>query len=69
MGSDEMVTVHLCFLYQTDDAILVNNDGNLKEGVWLPKSQIDWYDDPHPRGTMIDVVVPRWLLEKKGLEI
>ena len=46
---------------------MVNDDGNLKTGVWLPKSQIGWEADEYARGTMITVTAPEWLLEAKGL--
>ena len=65
--SNEKVEIEVTFLHQTPSAILVNDDGNLEDGVWLPKSQIGWEDDDYPRGTKITITAPQWLLEKKGL--
>ena len=67
MSKNDQHEIEVTFLYQTENAILVNDDGNLKTGVWLPKSQIGWEADEYPRGTMITVTAPEWLLEAKGL--
>ena len=67
MSKDERVEIEVTFLHQTDGAILVNIDGNLKDGEWLPKSQIGWENDEYARGTTITVTAPEWLLEAKGL--
>lgn len=47
-------------LYETPEAILCK-DG--KNEFWLPKSKIEW----ERRGRKVDVVVPAWLAEQKGL--
>lgn len=62
-----MEEVEVCFLHQTANAILVNITGNLQGGSWLPKSQIKWEDEDYPRGTMITISAPEWLLEQEGL--
>ena len=57
------MNVNVYFLHQTDRAILVNNDGG-DEGVWLPKSQIDWDDNVEPsRGEQITLTAPRMVTE------
>lgn len=52
------------FLQETEDAILLGIDG---DAVWLPKSQIE-YDKDHERGEYMEVEVPDWLCEQKGLD-
>lgn len=49
------------FLQETDEAILLDVDG---DEVWLPKSQIEFDGE---RGDYIEVEVPDWLCEQKGL--
>lgn len=54
------------FLYESDLAILVDFDGE-SDGVWLPKSKIEYDDGDYERGDPITVAVPLWLAEDKGL--
>lgn len=49
-------------LHETDDAILVEKDPD----IWLPKSKIE-YDETASTGDTIDVEVPEWLAEDRGL--
>jgi hypothetical protein len=67
VSKNDQHEIEVCFLHQTENAILVNDDGNLKDGVWLPKSQIGWEADEYARGEMITVTAPEWLLKAKGL--
>lgn len=67
MSKNDMEEIEVTFLHQTDAAILVSDDGNLDDGVWLPKSQIGWEDEVYARGTQITITAPVWLLEDKGL--
>ncbi len=48
---------------ETDRAILLEVD---VDEHWLPKSQIDWTEDAEP-GEEIDVEVPEWLADERGL--
>lgn len=48
-------------LKETEEAILLDVDG---DEVWLPKSQIEFDGE---RGDYIEVEVPDWLSEQKGL--
>ena len=52
------------FAQETEDAILLKVDG---DDVWLPKSQIE-YDESTERCTYMEVAVPDWLCEQKGLD-
>jgi hypothetical protein len=55
--------------FETDKAFLVSEDNENDNGVWLPKSQIDWVEDAQQRrkGYRTTFYVPMWLCEKKGL--
>lgn len=52
------------FLQETEDAILLEVDG---DSIWLPKSQIE-YDESTERGDYMEVAVPDWLCDQKGLD-
>jgi hypothetical protein len=52
--------------HETDAAILVSDDGEEKNAVWLPKSQIEWTMKDHKTQTVV-VDCPAWLAEEKGL--
>jgi hypothetical protein len=65
MGVDT-VTLMLDILRETEAAFLVS-DGDRE--VWLPKSQIGNADELEGVNCMedIEVIVPEWLAEEKGL--
>lgn len=54
------------FVTHTAKAILIDIDGQ-KE--WFPLSQVDVHDDPEELepGDEITILVPVWLLRKRGL--
>ena len=65
MKSD-VVDVEMYLIAQTERAILVNEDeNNSGQGVWLPKSKVE-FDDVTP-GTVTTVTLPEWLALEKGL--
>jgi hypothetical protein len=47
-------------------AILVSDDGDEDNAVWLPRSQIE-YDRNAAVGDEITMTMPEWLAEDKGL--
>jgi len=52
---------------ESDRAICVNA-GTGEKDFWLPKSQIAYADhEEHGSGEVLDVEVPEWLAEEKGL--
>jgi hypothetical protein len=55
----------MVFQAATDRAICVREDED-GEDIWLPQSQIQWDRDAE-RGEEIEIIVPEWLLENKGL--
>ncbi len=52
--------------HQTDAAILVSDDGEEKNAVWLPKSQVEW-EMKAVKTQTVTVDVPEWLAIEKGL--
>jgi hypothetical protein len=47
-------------------AILVSDDGDEDNAVWLPRSQIE-YDEKARKGDVITVTLHEWLAKDKGL--
>lgn len=66
---DKTEPVEVIFHKQTEAAILVSDDGDKENAVWLPKSQIEGWDEEEDiqDGDELELVVPMWLLKKKGL--
>lgn len=50
--------------HETDRAILVSDDGDAANGVWLPKSVIEF--EKIGKGRVI-VTLPEWLAVERGL--
>lgn len=51
--------------HETGAAVLVSDDGEEKNAVWLPRSQIEI--EQTREGRTIIVTVPEWLAMDKGL--
>lgn len=56
----ELVDLAVILKLETEKAYLVDGSG---ENVWLPKSQVEYYDD----GKGGIVTMPYWLAYEKGL--
>ena len=63
MKSD-LLDVTMQLHYRTDRAILVSDDGDKENAVWLPLSQVEVL--PKNDG-MVEVTMPEWLAVEKGL--
>ena len=61
---DEIESFIFKFVTETDGAILVEDDTGK---YWLPKSVIEYDDRCFEKGDAIEVDVPGWLAEEKGL--
>ena len=59
----KMITVYAEILQETDDAILVRCDEDA-DGVWLPKSQINY--DGERGDESVEIEIPDWLADEKG---
>lgn len=61
---DLMLHVH----HETKAALLVSDDGEEDNAVWVPKSQVRYEDDlPVPVGQDGVITVPVWLARDKEL--
>jgi hypothetical protein len=58
------ISVHLHF--ETDGAILVSDDGNRSQALWLPKSQITM-PTRYSVNASITIEIQEWLAIDKGL--
>jgi hypothetical protein len=67
MRKSDILTFSLYMEAETDLAIGVTPLPDGKGMVWLPKSQIE-YDGTSTIGERVDVQLPRWLADAKGLE-
>ena len=63
MKSD-LIDVTMQLHHRTDRAILVSDDGDKDNAVWLPLSQVEVL--PKNDG-MVEVTMPEWLAVEKGL--
>lgn len=50
---------------RTEKAILVSDDGDKDQAVWLPLSQVTVHDTD--KSFIRDLVLPEWLARDKGL--
>ncbi len=57
--------MRLFFHGETDDTIKVSVDGDADKGVWLPKSQIDYYLQS---SEVVHVNLPERLVLENGLD-
>lgn len=64
MKSD-IVDIACCRHAETAKAILVSDDDNRDNAVWLPKSQVEIENDGH--ANFVTVTLPEWLAVEKGL--
>ena len=68
-GNSDLVDI-LCHQHaESKLAILVSDDGNEKNAVWIPKSQVEIAPNPAVGGSraIVLVTLPAWLAESKGL--
>jgi len=49
---------------ETERAILVSDDGETDNAVWLPKSQVEFVTKS---AGIIEVTLPEWLATERGL--
>jgi hypothetical protein len=62
----ELIDVELYLIGETEKAFTFTEGGDNAEPFWLPKSQIE-LGPVSDRDGSVEVVVPRWLAEEKGL--
>lgn len=69
MTRSDLIDLPLKKHAETKLAILVSDDGEEKNAVWIPLSQIEVAPMPGTGAakSMVLVTAPQWLLEQKGL--
>lgn len=60
----DTVELELYLHSETERAVLVSEDGDAGNSVWLPKSQIEV---DHDEDGFVLVTIPEWLARKKDL--
>ena len=65
MGSSDLIDVRVFVHAETVKAVLVSEDGDHENSVWLPKSQVEIENDLH--GRTATITLPEWLAMDKGL--
>ena len=65
MTHNDTVDIEVTLHAETALAILVSDDGDEDNAVWLPKSQIEY--SPRIQGDIINLTIPEWLATDKGL--
>ena len=63
---DETFEVECCVLRRTEKAILVEIE-DLDEEIWIPKSQIDEWDESKKNNEISSIFIPLWLAKEKRL--
>lgn len=67
-GKSDLVDLTMRLHHETDKAVLVSDDGEEKNAIWLPKSQIEIAPVPGTGGAgHVLVTLPEWLATSKGL--
>lgn len=69
MTNDDIITLNLYLIHEGEKAICVceDEDGEVSgETVWLPLSMIEW-DLLSEESQVIEVHIPEWLADQKGL--
>ena len=66
LAKDETVEIDVCVKRRTEKAILVEVE-NLDEDLWIPKSQIEDWDENISNKDIDSILIPNWLAQEKGL--
>ena len=62
---NDLVRVWVIQHQETDKAIMVSDDGDDGNAVWIPKSQVQQMEEVS--GDIIEIEIPEWLAEREGL--
>ena len=62
--SEKLVDLTLHLHHKTEKAILVSDDGEEGNAVWVPLSQCEV---EHIKGNVVEVTLPEWMAVEKGL--
>lgn len=64
MSGNDLIDLTVFLHAETELAILVSEDGEDTEEIWVPKSNCEFYV---VKGNIIELTLPEWLAIKKGL--
>jgi hypothetical protein len=62
--SKELVDLDMKLHHQTEKAVLVSDDGERDNAIWIPLSQCEV---EHKKDGYVVVTMPEWLAKDKGL--
>ena len=65
MSKSDLIDVSAQLHRETDKAVLISDDGERDNAIWLPKSQIE-FTLPDRKG-VTTITLPEWLAKDKGL--
>ena len=65
IGNSDLIDVEVVVHAETAKAVLVSDDGDYENSVWLPRSQIEI--EKRERGRMATITLSEWLAEERGL--
>ena len=65
MPKSDLVDIAACRHAETQKAILISDDGERANAVWVPKEHCEIEADNHKN--FITVTMPEWLALEKGL--
>ena len=64
MGNSDLIDLTMQLHHETAKAVLVSDDGDKRNAVWLPLSQIEI--ERKAKGAVV-VTMPEWLAIQQGL--
>lgn len=67
MSRSDLVDLTLFIHVETAAAYRVSDTGEDKDGVWVPKSQVEVEEVPGKKGRVAVFTMPEWLATDKGL--
>lgn len=63
MSKSNLIDILMHVHVETSQAVLASDDGEKKNAVWLPLSQIEF----EKKGSHVNITMPEWLALEKGL--
>lgn len=61
-----VIDISVMLHHRTEKAVLVSDDGDRDNAVWLALSQIE-IDPETMNGQTVEIVCPEWLAQERGL--
>lgn len=64
MSRSDLIDITVQLHHETDKAVLVSDDGEKDNAVWLPRSMIEI---DGKKDNILEITLPEWLAMDKGL--